>query len=63
MKDYDEKIEKIRYEMIQTGLRYGLKNERTLQLSTRLDALLNSSTINQHEIKESSEQSHLLYKH
>lgn len=37
----EEKIEFIRREMIQAGIQFGLKNERTIELSKELDCLLN----------------------
>ena len=37
----EEFIEKARKEMIQCGIKYGLKNEKTILLSKKLDILLN----------------------
>ena len=37
----EEFIEKVRREMIQCGIEYGLENEKTLLLSKKLDFLLN----------------------
>ena len=37
----EEFIEKTRREMIQCGIKYGLKNEKTILLSKKLDILLN----------------------
>ena len=37
----EEYIEKARKEMIQCGIKYGLKNEKTILLSKKLDILLN----------------------
>lgn len=37
----EEFIEKARREMIQCGIKYGLKNEKTILLSKKLDILLN----------------------
>ena len=45
----EEFIEKTRREMIQCGIKYGLKNEKTILLSKKLDILLNqfgSSSMN-----------------
>lgn len=38
---HDELIENLREEMINAGLKHGLKNEITLHLSKKLDEVLN----------------------
>ena len=41
VQDEVEIIEKLRKEMIDAGLKHGLKNELTLHLSKKLDEVLN----------------------
>ena len=38
---HDEIIEKLRKEMIDAGMKLGLENEITIQLSKKLDKILN----------------------
>ena len=55
----EEFIEKTRREMIQCGIKYGLKNEKTILLSKKLDILLNqfgSSSMNFKKLIHENEQ-------
>ena len=55
----EEFIEKTRREMIQCGIKYGLKNEKTILLSKKLDILLNqfgSSSMTLKKLINESEQ-------
>lgn len=41
----EENIEKIRDEMVQSGILYGFVDEKTIQLSRKLDAILNTYNV------------------
>ena len=41
-----DRIEMVRWKMIQSGIRFGLSSPATLQLSEELDALINMHQLN-----------------
>ena len=59
----EEYIEKTRREMIKCGIEYGLKNEKTLQISKKLDILLNQFVNTSTTFKKNiNENEHYFYK-
>ncbi|MCA1062155.1 aspartyl-phosphate phosphatase Spo0E family protein [Rossellomorea sp. AcN35-11] len=42
-----DRIEMVRWKMIQSGVRFGLSSPATLQLSEELDALINVQQLNE----------------